>query len=88
MLVTPLRTHLCVSSGEARNANFTIAPTRDEIHNLQHSGKACYQFLITIFFFKSQDTVYTRAVRKVRGQVPIFLKNNLFFKNVSDTFIL
>ena len=31
---------------------------------------------------------YTRAVRKVRGQVPIFLKkNNVFFKNVSDTCI-
>ena len=31
--------------------------------------------------------LHTRAVRKVRGQVPIFLKNNLFFKNVSDTCI-
>jgi hypothetical protein len=33
------------------------------------------------------NSVYTRAVRKVRGQVPIFLKNNVFFKNVSDTCI-
>ena len=47
------------------------------------------------FIFQIIDTVigrwnqgqYTRALRKVRGQDLIFLKNNVFFQIFSDTCI-
>jgi hypothetical protein len=64
-------------------------------HVLNLKTQACtsclfpnYTIINIINFYRQKMCVYcTRAVRKVRGQVPIFLKNNMFFKNVSDTCI-